>query len=176
MDSQPSCQLQEFREDKRRWWQIIGGAAVEMVTTYKFLGVHISSDLTGTMDTAGIIKKAHQCLLLCGREEAIDQAHEQGNAIVKGDGAFRINEDLLSRTCEDVRHHEQTDQSQKSFTDKVQKVFGIMKDLGNPRGKADESFLYKPVKKNKAKFFGQDAGSGTGDKKECCHLQLFKSA
>ena len=33
---------------------------------------------------------------------------------------------------EDIRHHEHTSQSQKSFTDKVQKLFGVMKDVGNP--------------------------------------------
>ncbi len=31
----------------------------------------------------------------------------------------------------DIRHHEQTKQSQKSFTDKVMKLFSAMKDLGN---------------------------------------------
>ncbi len=89
---------------------------------------------------------------------AIDQAHEQANAVVKGDGgAIGITEDpsalrrwmvsgpevshLVSQyestsqvkvASEDVRHHEQTSKSQKSFTDKVQNLFGVMKDLGNP--------------------------------------------
>ena len=89
---------------------------------------------------------------------AIDQAHEQANAIVKGDGgAIGITEDPSALTRwmvsgpevsqliyryelasqakvanEDIRHHEQTSQSQKLFTDKVQKLFGVMKDLGNP--------------------------------------------
>lgn len=89
---------------------------------------------------------------------AIDQAHEQANAVVKGDGgAIGITEDpsalrrwmvsgpeisqlinqyeLASqpkKVNEDIRHHEQTRQSQKSFTDKVKKLFRAMKDLGNP--------------------------------------------
>ncbi len=33
---------------------------------------------------------------------------------------------------EDIRHHEQTSQSQKAFTDMVKKLFSAMKDLGNP--------------------------------------------
>lgn len=89
---------------------------------------------------------------------AIDQAHEQANAVVKGDGgAIGITEDpsalrrwmvsgpevselvhqyeLASQAKlgnEDIRHHEQTSQSQKSFTDKVKNLFSAMKDLGNP--------------------------------------------
>lgn len=35
-------------------------------------------------------------------------------------------------SSEDVRHHEQTYRSQKSFSDKVQKLYGVIKDLGNP--------------------------------------------
>ena len=89
---------------------------------------------------------------------AIDQAHEQANAFVKGDGgAIGLTEDpsalrrwmvsgpevsqlvnqyelasQVKEANEDIRHHEQTSQSQKSFTDKVQKLFDVMKDLGNP--------------------------------------------
>ena len=89
---------------------------------------------------------------------AIDQAHEQANAVVKGDGgAIGITEDpsalrrwmisgpevsqivsqyelasQVKTAKEDIRHHEQTSQSQKSFTDKVQKLYFAMKDLGNP--------------------------------------------
>ena len=33
---------------------------------------------------------------------------------------------------EGIRHHEQTSQSQKSFTDRVQKLYVAMKDLSNP--------------------------------------------
>ena len=36
------------------------------------------------------------------------------------------------RAKEDIRHHEQTAQSQKTFTDKVQKLFGVTTNLGNP--------------------------------------------
>ena len=89
---------------------------------------------------------------------AIDQAHEQANAIVKGDGgAIGITEDpsalrrwmvsgpevshLVSQyesaselkvSSEDDKHHEQSYQSQKSFRNQVQKLFCVMKDLGNP--------------------------------------------
>ncbi|KAL0198142.1 hypothetical protein M9458_006682, partial [Cirrhinus mrigala] len=89
---------------------------------------------------------------------AIDQAHEQANAVVKGDGgAIGVTEDPsalrqwmvsgpevsqlvnqyelaseVNEATEDIRHHEQTRQSQKSFTDKVQRLFAVMKDLGNP--------------------------------------------
>ena len=89
---------------------------------------------------------------------AIDQAHEQANAIIKGDGgAIGVTEDpsalrrwmvsgpevshLVSQyestsqvkvDSEDVRHHEQNMKSQKSFSDKVQNLFSVMKDLGNP--------------------------------------------
>ncbi len=33
---------------------------------------------------------------------------------------------------EDIRHHEQTSQSQKAFTGMVKKLFSAMKDLANP--------------------------------------------
>lgn len=89
---------------------------------------------------------------------ASDQAHEQSNAIVKGDGgAIGITEDpsslrrwmvsgpevsqlvyqyeLASQAKvakEDIRHHEKIYQARKTSTDKVQKLFGVIKDLGNP--------------------------------------------
>ncbi|KAF7653670.1 hypothetical protein LDENG_00080190 [Lucifuga dentata] len=37
----------------------IGGAAVEMVSTFKYLDLHISNDLTWATNTASIIRKAH---------------------------------------------------------------------------------------------------------------------
>lgn len=44
---------------------LIGGEAVEMVDSFKYLGVHISRVMTWA--TATIIKKAHQCLFLLRR-------------------------------------------------------------------------------------------------------------
>ena len=89
---------------------------------------------------------------------AIDQAHEQANAVIKGDdGAIVVTEDpyALQRWMiavpevshlvaqyeltseandanENTRHHEQTEHTQKAFFDKVQKLYTVMKDMGNP--------------------------------------------
>ncbi|KAK0133579.1 hypothetical protein N1851_030905 [Merluccius polli] len=45
----------------------IGGAAVEMLSTWKYLGLLISNDLTWATNTASIIKKAPQCLYFLRR-------------------------------------------------------------------------------------------------------------
>ncbi|KAK0155720.1 hypothetical protein N1851_001785 [Merluccius polli] len=45
----------------------IRGATVEMVSTCKYLGLHISNDLTWANNTASIIKKAHQHLYFLRR-------------------------------------------------------------------------------------------------------------
>ena len=42
---------------------------------------------------------------------------------------------------EDIRHHEQTSQSQKAFTDKVKTLFSAMKDLGNPFQEVSKDLL-----------------------------------
>ncbi|KAK3521917.1 hypothetical protein QTP70_020034, partial [Hemibagrus guttatus] len=36
--------------------------AVERVTSFNFLGTHISEDLSWTTNTSSLVKKAHQCL------------------------------------------------------------------------------------------------------------------
>lgn len=89
---------------------------------------------------------------------AIDQAHEQSNAVIKGDGgAIGITEDpsALRRwmvagpevsflvgqyetlcgakdTNEEVQHHEQNEHAQKTFIERVQKLHSVMKEMGNP--------------------------------------------
>jgi len=89
---------------------------------------------------------------------AIDQAHEQANAVIKCDGgAIGVTEDpsALRRWMiagsevshlvaqyesaseakdanENTKHHEQTEHTQKAFFDKVQKLYTVMKDMGNP--------------------------------------------
>src|SRR4029434_10304142 len=45
----------------------IDGAAVERVSSTKFLGVHISKDLSWTLNTSTLVKKAHQCLFFLRR-------------------------------------------------------------------------------------------------------------
>ncbi len=40
----------------------INGMVVERVSSFKFLGTHISEDLTWTTNTSSLVKKAHQCL------------------------------------------------------------------------------------------------------------------
>jgi len=89
---------------------------------------------------------------------AIDQAHEQANAVIKGDGgAICVTEDpsalrrwmiadpevshLVAKyesaseakdADENTRHHEQAEHTQNAFFDKVQKIYTVMKDMGNP--------------------------------------------
>lgn len=89
---------------------------------------------------------------------AIDQAHEQANAVIKADGgAIGITEDpsalrrwmvagpevsqLVAQyeaaseakeTSEHASHHEQTQQAQKVFLDRVKKLSHAMTDMGNP--------------------------------------------
>jgi hypothetical protein len=90
---------------------------------------------------------------------AIDQAHEQNNKIVKGDGgAIGLMQnprallrwmvagpeiaraiDSFQTVCSDnntgkhqVRHHEHTPSAQVSFASKVRALVQVIKDLGNP--------------------------------------------
>ena len=89
---------------------------------------------------------------------AIDQAHEQQNAVIKGDGgAIGLTEDpvalrrwmvagpevsrLVARyetvsgvkdDKNDSRHHEQTMSAQKSFHKKVKSFSDVVKEMGNP--------------------------------------------
>ena len=88
----------------------------------------------------------------------IDQAHEQANAVIKGDGgAIGVTEDpsALRRWMiagsevshlvaeyesaseakdanENTKHQEQTEHTPKAFFDKIQKLYTVMKDMGNP--------------------------------------------
>ena len=89
---------------------------------------------------------------------AIDQAHEQANAIITGEGGvIGVTEDPsalrrwmvagpeVSRLAaeyeaiseakdanENVRHHEQTTQAQRAFFEKVDKLYSVIKDISNP--------------------------------------------
>ena len=45
----------------------IGGTAVEVVSSYKYLGVHISDDLTWSTNTSSLVRKAHQRLYFLRR-------------------------------------------------------------------------------------------------------------
>ena len=89
---------------------------------------------------------------------AIDHAHEQNNAVIKGDGgAVGVTEDpaalrhwmvagpevtrLLAdyeevsgkkEAASSVRHHEQNLTAQKTFFDKVKKLSSVMREMGNP--------------------------------------------
>ena len=44
----------------------IRGIVVEVVSSFRYLGVHISDDLTWSANTACLIRKAHQCLYFLG--------------------------------------------------------------------------------------------------------------
>ena len=89
---------------------------------------------------------------------AIDQAHEQANAVIKGEGgAIGVTEDPsalrrwmvagpeVSRLAtefeivseakdanEKVRHHEQTARAERQFYEKVGRLYSVMKEMGNP--------------------------------------------
>ncbi|KAK3508864.1 hypothetical protein QTP70_010719 [Hemibagrus guttatus] len=56
----------DFRREKGRTHDPIhiNGMAVERVSSFKFLGTHISEDLSWTTNTSSLVKKAHQCLFL----------------------------------------------------------------------------------------------------------------
>ena len=45
----------------------INGKEVERVASFKFLGVHISEDLSWTLNTSSLVKKAHQHLFFLRR-------------------------------------------------------------------------------------------------------------
>lgn len=52
-----------FRKQKRRQSPIsISGTAMQRVSSFKFLGVHIREDLTWTEETTQVVKKAQQRL------------------------------------------------------------------------------------------------------------------
>ena len=89
---------------------------------------------------------------------ALDQAHEQNNAIVKGDGGavgLFQNEDALTKWTEsgqeiarilaefdtslctinrqeDMRHHDKSKGIQKDFLEKVKSLTATITDMGNP--------------------------------------------
>ncbi|KAJ8364285.1 hypothetical protein SKAU_G00131160 [Synaphobranchus kaupii] len=89
---------------------------------------------------------------------AIDQAHEQANALIKGDGgAVGVTEDpsalrrwmvagpevshLVAQyeaaseakdASKHIRHHEQTEQVQRVFFEKADRLYKAMNDMGNP--------------------------------------------
>ena len=89
---------------------------------------------------------------------AIDQAHEQANAVIKGDGdAIGITKDPSSlrrwmvagpevsrivamyeqvanakNANDQFKHHEQTKQVQKTFIDRVEKLYNTMREFGSP--------------------------------------------
>ncbi|KAL0200139.1 hypothetical protein M9458_003326, partial [Cirrhinus mrigala] len=54
----------DFRKGRRGSHEPIhiNGMAVEPVSSFKFLGTHISEDLFWTTNTSSLVKKAHQCL------------------------------------------------------------------------------------------------------------------
>ena len=53
----------DFRRDKRPLPPLhIGGAAVEVVSSFRYLGVYISNDLTSGANTSRLVRKAHQRL------------------------------------------------------------------------------------------------------------------
>ncbi|KAI3351910.1 hypothetical protein L3Q82_020740 [Scortum barcoo] len=54
--------LQEVQEGQSTAPLLIHGEAVERVNNIKFLGIHITSDLTWSMNTAHLVKKAQQRL------------------------------------------------------------------------------------------------------------------
>jgi len=97
---------------------------------------------------------------------AIDQAHEQANAVIRGDGvAIGVTEDpaALRRwmvagpqvshlvqyeaaseandATEQTSHHEQKPQFQRDFLQKVQKLSHAMRDLGNPFQEESQDLL-----------------------------------
>ena len=87
---------------------------------------------------------------------SIDHAHEQLNALIKGDGGavgltesdaalarwviagpeiLRILQDFevcVGRNSDDNKHHEQTSAFQKSYKTDVQKLLQVYVDIGNP--------------------------------------------
>ena len=98
---------------------------------------------------------------------AINQAHEQANAVVKADGgAIGVTEDASAlrrwmvagpevshlvaqyevasgakEGTEHTSHHEQTDQAQKVFLDKVEKLCQATNDMGNPFQEESQDLL-----------------------------------
>ena len=89
---------------------------------------------------------------------AIDQAHEQANAVIKGDcGAVRITDDpsalrrwvvagpavsqlvaqyeeasVLRDMSKQTNHHEQTPTFKRSFVEKVQRLTSKLEEMGIP--------------------------------------------
>ncbi len=57
----------DFRRQKREHTIIIDGTPVEWVSSFKFLGVHITENLTWSAHTAAVLKKAQQCLFFLRR-------------------------------------------------------------------------------------------------------------
>lgn len=62
----------DYRKTKPDTYTPINGTEVERVSSYKFLGVHISEDLTWSLNTSTLVKKAHQCLFFLRRLKKIN--------------------------------------------------------------------------------------------------------
>lgn len=82
----------------------------------------------------------------------IDQAHEQNNKVVKGDGgaigltenACKSSEELTKKKQSegsDLRHHEQIIGVQATFQKQVKALCAIIEDMGNPVLKESEDLL-----------------------------------
>ena len=54
---------------------LIDGVEVERVTSFKFLGVHISEDLSWSLNTSSLVKKAHQRLFFLRRLRKVNLSH-----------------------------------------------------------------------------------------------------
>ena len=67
----------DFRRSRRGQHApiFIDGVEVERVTNFKFLGVHISEDLSWTLNTSSLIKKAHQRLFFLRRLRKVKLSH-----------------------------------------------------------------------------------------------------
>ena len=122
---------------------------------------------------------------------AIDQAHEQNNAIIKGDGgAIGLTEDpaALRRWMvagpeisklvanyetasgskdmkKDTRHHEQSPAAQKAFLEKVQKLTTVIEEMANPFAEETGDLLTLDTK---------DIAESTAAERVATHLQKGK--
>ena len=89
---------------------------------------------------------------------AIDQAHKQTNAVIKGEsGAIDVTDDpsalrrwmvagpevshLAKDANENTRYHEQTAQAQRIFFETVGKLLNATKEMGNPFQKETAELL-----------------------------------
>ncbi|KAI3354567.1 hypothetical protein L3Q82_019070, partial [Scortum barcoo] len=91
---QPGTALIAVPLDQGLPHQQASGEAVERVNNIKFLGIHITSDLTWSMNTAHLVKKAQQRLFFLRKLQLLTNFYRATGPVWYGSCTAQIRKDL----------------------------------------------------------------------------------